>query len=233
MNEKHDPEDNPSLDASSPAADGPVPQGTASGAEPAPVTPSPVERVAALEVEKAEYKDRMLRIAAEFDNFKKRTRKDIAEHETRAREAVLRDFLEIADNLERAIGSWQEGGEQDIKSVQSGVELVLRLFKSKLERYSVTAVDAQGQAFDPRVHDAISQLASTEAKPGTVLRELQKGYRVGDRLLRPAVVVVAVAPPAPKSAAGGSDGSDAQTAQSQEGGVDIDMIGDDDQGDKP
>jgi molecular chaperone GrpE len=233
MNEKHDPEDNPSLDAPSPAADGPVPQGQASGAEPAPVTPSPVERVAALEVEKAEYKDRMLRIAAEFDNFKKRTRKDIAEHETRAREAVLRDFLEIADNLERAIGSWQEGGEQDIKSVQSGVELVLRLFKSKLERYSVTAVDAQGQAFDPRVHDAISQSPSAEATPGTVLRELQKGYRVGDRLLRPAVVVVAVAPPAPKSAAGGSDGSDAQTAQSPKGGVDIDITGDDDQGDKP
>jgi len=83
MNEKHDPEDNPSLDAPSPAADGPVPQGQASGAETAPVTPSPVERVAALEIEKAEYKDRMLRIAAEFDNFKKRTRKDIAEHETR------------------------------------------------------------------------------------------------------------------------------------------------------
>jgi hypothetical protein len=66
-----------------------------------------------------------------------------------------------------------------------------------------------------------------------VLRELQKGYRVGDRLLRPAVVVVAVAPPAPKSAAGGSDGSDAQTAQSPKGGVDIDITGDDDQGDKP
>jgi molecular chaperone GrpE len=236
MIENHDSEDNPGPEPTSPAADGPVPQSPAPAAEPAPVTPSPVERVAALEIEKAECKDRMLRIAAEFDNFKKRTRKDIAEHETRAREAVLRDFLEIADNLERAIGSWKEGGEQDIKSVQNGVELVLRLFKSKLDRYSVTAVDAQGQPFDPRVHDAISQSPSAEATPGTVLRELQKGYRVGERLLRPAVVVVAVAPPAPKSAAGKSDGSDAQTAQSSAGGVDIDLTGDDEQpskGDKP
>ena len=228
MSDNHESEDKPGLDSASPVADSP-----AAAAETAPPIPTPEERVAALEVEKAELKDRMLRIAAEFENYKKRTRKEMSEHEAKTREAVLRDFLDIADNLQRAITSWTEGGEKDVKSVQDGVELVLRLFKSKLERYSVTAVDAQGQAFDPRVHDAISQLASTEAKPGTVLRELQKGYRVGDRLLRPAVVVVAVAPPAPKSAAGGSDGSDAQTAQSQEGGVDIDMIGDDDQGDKP
>jgi molecular chaperone GrpE len=162
--------------------------------------PSPEHQVAALEAEKAEFKDRMLRIAAEFDNYKKRARKDIAEHEVRARETVLRDFLEIADNLERAIGSWKEGGEQDIKLVQNGVDLVLRLFKSKLERYSVTAIEAKGQPFDPRVHDAISQTPSADAIPGTVLHELQKGYRVGDRLLRPATVVVAVAPPAPPSA---------------------------------
>jgi molecular chaperone GrpE len=230
MSENDDAEDNSGPDAPPPAADGPVPESLASAAEPAPATPSPAARVAALEAEKAECKDRMLRIAAEFDNYKKRTRKDMAEHEQRARETVLRDFLEVADNLERAIASWNEGGEaDDIKSVQNGVELVLRLFKSKLERYSVTAIEARGQPFDPRVHDAISQSPSAEATPGTVLRELQKGYRVGERLLRPAVVVVAVAPPAPPSEPSRSDESEAQTAQPPAGGVDIDLTGDDEQ----
>ena len=217
MTENHESEDKPGFDAASPAADSP-----ASAAEPAPTTPSPVERLAALEVEKAECKDRMLRIAAEFDNYKKRTRKELSEHEAKAREAVLRDFLGIADNLQRAVASWTEGGKEDIKSVQDGVELVLRLFKSKLERYSVTAIEAKGQPFDPRVHDAISQAPSTEATPGTVLHELQKGYRVGERLLRPAIVVVAIAPPAPPADSSRSDGGGAD-------GVDIDLTGEDEQ----
>ena len=201
MTENDDFQDNPATDATPPAAENATP-------EIPPARPSPEQQIATLEAEKAEYKDRMLRIAAEFDNYKKRMRKDISDHEERAREAVLRDFLEIADNLERAVGSWKEGGEKDIKSVQNGVDLVLRLFKSKLERYSVTAIEAKGQPFDPRIHDAISQTPSAEATPGTVLHELQRGYRVGEKLLRPAVVVVAAAPPAPpseKSPAGGVD----------------------------
>lgn len=216
MSENDESEENPAPDATPPAAD-----------SPAPTEPTPVERVAALEAEKAEFKDRMLRIAAEFDNYKKRVRKDMAEHDIKARETVLREFLEIADNLERAIASWKEGGETDVKSVQEGVELVLRLFKSKLERYSVTAIEAKGQPFDPRVHDAISQSPSSEATPGTVLHELQKGYRVGERLLRPAIVVVASAPPAPASEAGRSDENQARAAGPPAGGVEIDVTGDD------
>jgi molecular chaperone GrpE len=173
-------------------------------------------------------KDRMLRIAAEFDNYKKRTRKEMSEHEAKAREAVLRDFLEIADNLERAIASWKEGGERDVKSVQDGVELVLRLFKSKLDRHSVRAIEAKGQLFDPRLHDAISQSPSVEVPPGTVLHELQKGYRVGERLLRPAMVVVASAPPAPPSETSRPDENEAQMAGPSAGGVDIDVTGEDD-----
>jgi molecular chaperone GrpE len=169
---------------------------------PAPVPASPEERVVALEAEKVDLRDRMLRIAAEFDNYKKRVRKDAGEHEIKVREAVLRDFLEIADNLERATASWNTGAGKDIKSVQDGVDLVLRLFKSKLERYSVTPIEAKGQPFDPRVHEAISQAPSADAAPGTVLHELQKGYRMGERLLRAAVVVVAMAPPAAPKAEG-------------------------------
>jgi len=136
----------------------------------------------------------MLRIAAEFDNYKKRMRKEVTEHEVKAREAVLREFLEIADNLERAVSSWKEGEQKDVKSVQDGVDLVLRLFKSKLERHSVTPSRPRPALRPARARRDFAS-PSADVSPGTVLHELQKGYRVGERLLRPALVVVAKAPP--------------------------------------
>jgi molecular chaperone GrpE len=162
--------------------------------------PTPEERIALLEAEKAETKDRMLRIAADFENWKKRARKDQADGEARAKEAVLRDFLEVVDNLERATASFADGKESDAKSVRDGVELVLRQFRSKLDRYQVKVVEAVGQPFDPRLHEAISQAPSADAKPGSILHELQKGYTIGEKLLRPAMVVVATAAPAAKPA---------------------------------
>jgi len=163
--------------------------------------------VALLETEKADLRDRMLRIAADFDNWKKRSRKELTDTEARSREQVLRDFLEIVDNLERATASLGEGKEADPKAIRDGVDLVLRQFRNKLERYQVKVVEAKGQPFDPRLHEAISQAPTPDAKPGSVLHELQKGYMIGERLLRPAMVVVAVAPPAPAAAEKPSDGT--------------------------
>jgi molecular chaperone GrpE len=154
---------------------------------------SPEERIATLEAEKTELRDRMLRIAAEFENWKKRSRKEQSDAEGKGRESVLKDVLEVMDNLERAVGA----GGTDAQAVLQGVNLVLRLFHSKLERHEVRPVEAQGKPFDPRLHDAISQVPSADVSPGTVLQELQKGYRIGERLLRPASVVVAVAPAGP------------------------------------
>jgi molecular chaperone GrpE len=90
--------------------------------------------------------------------------------------------------------SWKEGDKKDIQSVLTGVDLVLRLFRSKLERWSVTVLDSKGKPFDPHVHHAVSQMPSANVTPGTVLHEVQKGYWMGERLLRPASVVVASAP---------------------------------------
>jgi len=175
---------------------------TAAHAEPAPElpTPTPEERMATLEAEKAELRDRMLRIAADFDNWKKRSRKELGDAEARSKEQVLRDFLEVIDNLERATASLGDGKEADPKAIRDGVDLVLRQFRSKLERYQVKTIDAKGLPFDPRFHEAISQVPAPDAKPGSVVHELQKGYMIGDRLLRPAMVVVAVAPPSPAPA---------------------------------
>jgi molecular chaperone GrpE len=160
---------------------------------------SPEERIAALEAEKADLRDRMLRIAAEFENWKKRARKEQSDAESKVRESVLRDMLEVIDNLERATAA--TGGATDLQSVQQGIALVLRLFGSKLERYEVKPVEAKGKPFDPRLHEAISQAPSADVPPGTVLNELQKGYKLGDRLLRPAAVVVAIAVPGQQPAA--------------------------------
>ena len=158
------------------------------------------DRLAALEAEKNEARERMLRIAAEFENYKKRVRREQSEAESKTRESVLRDILEVIDNLERAVAV-SEG--VDPKALKQGVELVLRLFQNKLERYDVKSFEAKGQPFDPRLHDAISQVPTADAPPGSVVNEVQKGYKVGDRLLRPAMVAVAVAPPA-----GGGGGGD-------------------------
>ena len=188
--------------------DHPTTNGNPEAASAPPTTPSTDERIAALEAEKAELRDRMLRIAAEFENWKKRARKEQTEADSKGRESVLRDMLEVIDNLDRATASWTTGAA-DLQAVQQGVALVQRLFQAKLERHDVRPLEAKGKPFDPRLHDAISQVPSADVPPGTVLSELQKGYRIGDRLLRPASVVVALAPPtaATGDGAGGQDGS--------------------------
>jgi len=157
---------------------------------------TPEGRIAAVEAEKAEIYERMLHIAADFENWKKRAQREQAEGEKHAKESVLRDFLEIADSLERATELWADGKESDTKSVRNGIELVLRQFRSKLERYQVKPMEAVGLPFDPRVHEAVSQVPSTAVRPGAILQELQKGYLIGEKLLRPTLVVVASAPSA-------------------------------------
>jgi molecular chaperone GrpE len=157
---------------------------------------SPEDRAAALAVERDEMRDRMLRVAAEFENWKKRARKEQTDAIASARESVLRDMLEIVDNLERASGAQAKGGDGvvDGAAVMKGVSLVLRLFQQKLERYEVKPFDVTGQPFDPRVHEAVSRVESADVPSGAVAAELQKGYRVGERLLRPALVSVSTGP---------------------------------------
>ena len=169
----------PALD---PAAAAPAPELTEATAD---------EKLAALVAERDETKDRMLRIAADFENWKKRAQKELTDKVNEARERVLKDMLEVIDNLERAVAMQTGGnGGVDGPAVLKGVDLVLRLFKQKLERYEVRPFDATGQPFDPRVHEAISKVAHPEIPAGSVAAELQKGYRVGERLLRPALVSV-------------------------------------------
>jgi molecular chaperone GrpE len=154
------------------------------------------EKIEALEKEKKETYERLLRAAADLDNLRKRTRKEIDDARTLAKEQVLKEILPGIDNLERALAV-AAGGEGGAEGIVEGVRLVLRQFQTALERVDVKSFDSVGQPFDPTRHEAISQIETTDHPPGTVAGEMQRGYTIGSRLLRPALVAVAKAPPPP------------------------------------
>jgi molecular chaperone GrpE len=149
-------------------------------------------KVATLEKEKKDNWDRYLRAAADLENMRKRQKREMEDARFDQKNKVLKEMLPVVDNLERAIEHATQAGSNPIVE---GVQLVLRQFQTAFERLDVLPVEAQGQPFDPNLHEAISQQESDQA-PGTVVQVLQRGYRSGERLLRPALVVVAKAPAA-------------------------------------
>jgi molecular chaperone GrpE len=197
------------------AAGGSQGETPAPGSSPAP--PTPEERIAQLEADKAQLArekqdnwDRLLRTTADLDNLRKRSRRELDDAKTEARTRVLREMLPVIDNLERAVEHAEGSSGSSATSVIEGVKLVLRQFGQALERCDVAPVDAIGKPFDPNMHEAISQVESSEHAPGSVVQALQKGYTIGNRLLRPALVVVAKAPPEPAPGSAGSNGSGAE-----------------------
>jgi molecular chaperone GrpE len=145
--------------------------------------------LAQAQAEAAKLKDAWLRTAADFDNFRKRTRRELDEARRASREEVLRALLPIFDNLDRAIQSSVRSS--DIKAMVDGLSMVHRQFVDALGREGITRVPTVGQSFDPSIHEAIQQVDTDEHPPGTVIAEVQSGYSQGDRLLRAAMVVVA------------------------------------------
>ena len=158
------------------------------------------ERIAELEEElersKGELettKDRWLRAVADHENFKKRTKRETDETVLRKTQSLLTSFLPTVDNLERALEIATAGGEETpgLEQVLKGLQMVRDDFLAALKRQGIDPVDAVGVPFDPAVHDALQQIDSPDHAPGVVIREFEKGYRMGDRLLRPARVIVA------------------------------------------
>ncbi|MCD4688435.1 MAG: nucleotide exchange factor GrpE [Desulfuromonadaceae bacterium] len=138
--------------------------------------------------------DLYLRERAELENYRKRMQREKEDLARFANENLLREMLPILDNLERAVAhaeQEQEGG------LLEGVQMTLEQFRKTLERLGVVPVAAIGQPFSPDFHEAMGQLESSEQAPNTVVQEMQKGYTLNDRLLRPALVMIAKAPAAP------------------------------------
>jgi molecular chaperone GrpE len=149
----------------------------------------PSDPLASAQAEASRMKDAWLRSAADFDNFRKRTRREIEDARLSEREDLLKHFLPVFDNLERAIQSAQRS--TDAKAVSDGLSMVLRQFVDVLGRKGITRVPTVGRPFDPAIHEAIQQVETGEHPPGTVIAEVQPGYMQGQRLMRPAMVVVA------------------------------------------
>ncbi|MBI5489147.1 MAG: nucleotide exchange factor GrpE [Deltaproteobacteria bacterium] len=171
----------------------------ASGTAAAPSGPSPEERIAALETEVGELraqlaqaKDRWLRMAADFDNARKRAAKQEIEVRERARADTLRAVLPVIDNVERALGYARE--LPGAATLAEGLKLVVKSFFDAFAAQKLERFESVGQAFDPARHEAVGQVETTEAPAGTVVQELEPGYRLGEKLLRPALVTVARAP---------------------------------------
>jgi molecular chaperone GrpE len=143
------------------------------------------ERAAALE-------DRLLRLAADFDNYKKRAAREREEYVTHANERLVKELLPILDDLERALTA---AAEHEEAALQEGVALVHRSLASVLERQGLKPISTDGK-FDPHVHEALLSQPS-EADEGSVIDVVQKGYTLGERVVRPARVVIAAAPPLP------------------------------------
>ncbi len=133
--------------------------------------------------------ERLLRQAAELENFKKRTLREREESIRFANEALIKDLLPIVDNLERAVAHAQGGGNG--KPLVEGVEMVLKGLLEVLNRHGVTPIEAVGQPFDPLKHEAMAQVESESHEPNTVVQEHHRGYLLNSRLLRPALVSVA------------------------------------------
>ena len=137
-------------------------------------------------------REQLLRTAADYDNFRKRTRRDLIEAGARGRDELLRHLLPVFDNLERAVAHAETA--TDVRSLAEGIQLVMRQFADSLGRIGIERVSSLGQRFDPSVHEAIQQLETDDYEPGTIAAEVQPGYRAGERLIRPAVVAVAKKP---------------------------------------
>lgn len=148
--------------------------------------------IAEQEKEIGELKDRLLYQQAEFENFKKLKAKEKQEALRFGNETLVKEILPVIDNLERAIEHASKTGES--KAIVEGVELTLSGLLKVLEKFGVQRVEAQGKKFDPNLHEAVYEEERKDVAPGTVVGELQKGYIMDGRLLRPAMVSVAKKP---------------------------------------
>jgi molecular chaperone GrpE len=142
--------------------------------------------------ERDDYRDRLLRSIAEFDNYRKRIERERRELAEFVSFEILHDLLPLVDDLERALAAAPVGeGAPTVASYRAGIELIYKQLAELLRKRNVTAIEAKGADFDPHVHQAVATEPSDTHRDNEVIEELRRGYRLGERLLRPAMVKVA------------------------------------------
>lgn len=152
----------------------------------------PIER---LRAENADLKDRFLRTAAEMENLRRRTERDVRDARSYSIAGFARDMLAVSDDLRRAIDAVpaeaREGNDEGLKALLEGVEMTERSMLAALERHGVRKIEPQGQKFDPNFHQAMFEVPNADVPNNTVVQVVQAGYVIGERVLRPAMVGVA------------------------------------------
>jgi molecular chaperone GrpE len=164
------------------------------------IAPAPApEQLAELQSHAAkadEYKDNWLRTAADFDNFKKRAARERIEAAQFANASLLQKLIPILDNFEMAQTAAQTAQGDKLASLQSGIAMIQQQLKNALTETGIEEIDATGKLFDPTLHEAVTQQETAEVPEGHVVQQLRKGYKLRERLLRPATVIVAKSPAA-------------------------------------
>ena len=162
------------------------------GVEPADPLEELEARLTAKEEEIREAHERLLRVSADFENYKKRSAREMEDFRKYANQSLLKEMLSVVDNLELAINSAQDEANADKKLIE-GLNLTRNEMLRVFEKFNVKPIEARGEAFDPAFHEAVMREETDDYPENTVLSEFQKGYLIHDRLLRPAMVVVAAA----------------------------------------
>ena len=188
-------------------------EANAAAASEAAPAPAAEEKIAALESQISELKDQLLRALAEAENTRRRARKEVEDTARYAVAQLARDLLAAPDNLRRALEAIPTAGRESdalLDRLAAGVELVERELVAIFERHGIKKIEPLGQPFDHNFHEALFEVPTAEQPPGTIVQVLAPGYRIHDRLLRPAMVGVAKAPPAEE--AGEEPGERAESA---------------------
>lgn len=159
-----------------------------------------------------ELQDRYLRLAAEFDNYRKRVTRERADVLRTAQEALLLDLLPVLDNLERALTAARSStaSPRTEEAVIEGVEMTIRLFKDVLEKEGVKVIESVGQPFDPTIHHAVEQVYTNDRPENIVVEEVLRGYVLNQKVLRPALVKVSSVPAPPPEAQTASEGKEGE-----------------------
>ncbi len=162
----------------------------------------------------ADLEDRLLREQAEMENFRRRSSRDAMEAMKYQALPVVRDLLPVLDNLDRAIQAAEQTG--DVARLLEGIRMVATQLKDTLRAHAAEPIEAEGQPFDPNLHEAVSQVATADCPPMTVVQVVETGYRMHDRVVRPAKVIVSCAPSDPAPDSGPSSESDTENNDHQE-----------------
>lgn len=193
--EPTEPSPAPSPDAAAIPADA-VAEALPATIETSNVTPEQLDELKTLAAKADENWERLVRTTADFDNFKKRAAREKQDAIKYANESLIQKVIPVLDNFEMALAAAQTSSADGLKSLQDGVAMIHTQLKQVLTETGLEEISAAGQVFDPNLHEAVSQQESAEVPEGNVLQQLRKGYKLRERLLRPATVIVAKKPAA-------------------------------------